>query len=54
MIVIGLVLWALLIIVMMELTSPGFILLTLALTAVAAGVYFGAMYLSDRKEGRKK
>lgn len=54
MIAIGIIVWAVLIIIMMELTSPGFILLAVALFAFFALLKFGIEYLIYRNKNKGK
>lgn len=50
---IGLILWAILIIIIAEAACPGLIWVVLGTMAVYGVLYFGAMWLVDRIKNRK-
>ena len=54
MIYIGIIVWALLIIVIAELTTPGFILLTMSLIIGYALLWILAQYIINRIKDKKK
>lgn len=50
---IGLIIWAILIIVIAECACPGLIWVVLGTMAIYGVIYFGIMYLIDRIKNRK-
>ncbi len=50
---IGLILWAILIIFIAECACPGLIWVVLGTMAVYGAIYFGIMYLVDKIKNRK-
>lgn len=49
----GLILWAILIIIIAECACPGLIWVILGTMAIYGVIYFGIMYLIDRIKNRK-
>lgn len=54
MIAIGIIVWGLLIIIMMELTSPGFLRLLLGMFALYGLIYLCVQYLIYRRKNKWK
>lgn len=54
MIAIGIIVWALLIIIIMELTSPGFLIMVFGLIAAYGVLWLTLNYLINRIKNRRK